>query len=217
MTSINKDKITSHAAAVSISFSFFIAVFGCSFAHGQQQEDHTTSITAFGKLPTSTPRLIFTSLSQPIPPTTNNVGQQQEQIIGSDLVVPSPSPSLSPSPNLSLPMDRELNDRQRLQPQEEQKSETQLTAQEEQSQLLPEGGSLKDPRAQSKLMDEEKEKAELEIKQRLDGIGAGEEDDREVSERRGAGDEGNNREDTSGDSTNDNEAPLDLKLPVPFP
>ena len=193
MTSINKDKITNHAAAVSISFSFFIAVFGCSFAHGQQ-EDHTT---------------------QPIPPTANNIGQQQEQIIGSDLVVPSPI--LSPSPNLSLPTDRELNDRQRLQPQEEQTSETQLTAQEEQSQLLTDGGSLKDPRAQSKLMEEEKEKAELEIKQRLDDIGAGEEDDREASNRGGAGDEGNNREDTSGDTTHDNEAPLDLKLPVPFP
>jgi hypothetical protein len=215
MTSINKDKITNHAAAVSISFSFFIVVFGCSFAHGQQQEDHATSITAFGKLPTSTPSLIFTSLSQPIPPTTNNIGQQQEQIIGSDLVVPSPI--LSPSPNLSLPMDRELNDRQRLQPQEEQTSETQLTAQEEQSQLLTDGGSLKDPRAQSKLMEEEKEKAELEIKQRLDDIGADEEDDREASNRGGAGDEGNNREETSGDTTNDNEAPLDLKLPVPFP
>jgi hypothetical protein len=217
MTSINKDKITNHAAAMSISFSFsfFIAVFGCSFAHGQQQEDHTTSITAFGKFPTSTPRLIFTSLSQPIPPTTNNIGQQQEQIIGSDLVVPSPS--LSPSPNLSLPMDRERNDRQRLQSQEEQTSETQLTAQEEQSQLLTDGGSLKDPRAQSKLMEEEKEKAELEIKQRLDDIGAGEEDDREASNRGGAGDDGNNREDTSGDTTDDNEAPLDLKLPVPFP
>lgn len=214
MTSINKDKITNHAAAVSISFSFFIAVFGCSFAHGQQ-EDHTTSITAFGELPTSTPRLIFTSLSQPIQPTTNNIGQQQEQIIGSDLVVPSPS--LSPSPNLSLPIDRELNDRQRLQPQEEQTSETQLTAQKEQSQLLTDGGSLKDPRSQSKLMEEEKEKAELEIKQRLDDIGAGEEDDMEVSNRGGAGDEGNNREDTIGDTSNDNEAPLDLKLPVPFP
>jgi hypothetical protein len=217
MTSINKDKITNHAAAVSISFSFsfFIALFGCSFAHGQQQEDHTTSINEFGKLPTSTPRPIFTSLSQPIPPTTNNIGQQQEQIIESDPVVPSLS--LSPSPNLSLPMDRELNDRQRLQPQQEKTAETQLTAQDEQSQPLTEEGSLKDPRAQSKLMEEEKEKAELEIKQRLDGIGAGEEDDREVSDRRGGGDEGNNREDTSGDTTNDNEAPLDLKLPVPFP
>ncbi|HEX5978054.1 MAG TPA: hypothetical protein VFY68_12300, partial [Nitrososphaeraceae archaeon] len=141
MTTINKDKITNHAAAVSVSFSFFIALFGCSFAHGQQ-EDQATSITAFGKLPTSTPRPIFTSLSPPTPPTANNIGQQ-EKIIESDLVVPSLS--LSPSPNLSLPMDRELNDRQRLQPQEEQTSETQLTAQEEQSQLLTDGGSLKDP------------------------------------------------------------------------
>jgi hypothetical protein len=61
-------------------------------------------------------------------------------------------------------------------------------------------------------MEEEKEKAELEIKQRLDDIGAGEEDDRE-----GAGDERNNREGTNIDTTDDNEAPLDLKLPVPFP
>jgi hypothetical protein len=37
-------------------------------------------------------------------------------------------------------------------------------------------------------MEEEKEKAELEIKQRLDDIGAGEEDDRE-----GAGEESNKK------------------------
>jgi hypothetical protein len=209
MTSINKDKITNHAAAVSVSFSFFMALFGYSFAHGQQEDD-ATSITAFGELtqPVSTPRLIFTSLSPPIPPATNNIGQQQEQIIGSDLVVPTPSPS----PSVNIPMDGELNDSQRFQPQEEQTSETQLAAQEEQSQLLTEEGTLKDPRAQSKLMEEEREKAELEIKQRLDDIGAGEEDDRE-----GAGKERNNREDASSDTTNDNEAPLDLKLPVPFP
>ena len=215
MTSINKGVISNHAASVSISFSFsfFIALFGCSFAHGQQEDD-TTSITAFGKLtqPVSIPRLIFTSLSPSILPATNSIGQQQEQIIGSDLVVSSPSPSPNPSPSLSLPMDGELNDRQRFQPQEQQTSETQLAAQEEQSQLLTEDGTLKDPRAQSKLMEEEKERAELEIKQRLDDIGAGEEDDRE-----GAGEERNNREDTSSDTTNDNEAPLDLKLPVPFP
>ncbi len=102
-------------------------------------------------------------------------------------------------------MDGELNDRQRFQPQEEeQTSETQLAEQEEQSQLLSEDGTLKDPRSQSKLMEEEKEKAELEIKQRLD-------------DREGAGEERNNREGTSIDTTDDNEAPLDLKLPVPFP
>lgn len=186
-----------------------MALFGYSLAHGQQEDD-TTSITAFGELtqPVSTPRLIFTSLSASIPPATNNIGQQQEQIIGSDLVVSSPSPS----PSLSLPTDGELNDSQRFQRQGEQTSETQLAAQEEQSQLLTEDGTLKDPRTQTKLMEEEKGKAELEIKQRLDDIGAGEEDDME-----GAGEERNNREDTSSDTTNDNEAPLDLKLPVPFP
>jgi hypothetical protein len=109
-------------------------------------------------------------------------------------------------------MDGELNDWQWFQPQEQRTSETQLAAQEEQSQLLTEDGTLKDPRAQSKLIEEEKERAELEIKQRLDDIGAGEEDDRE-----GAGEERNNREDTRSDTTNDNEAPLDLKLPIPFP
>jgi hypothetical protein len=109
-------------------------------------------------------------------------------------------------------MDGELNDRQRFQPQEEQTSETQLAEQEEQSQLLTKDGTLKDPRSQIKLVEEEKEKAELEIKQRLDDIGAGEEDDRE-----GAGEERNNREGTSSDTTVDNEAPLELKLPVPFP
>ena len=64
------------------------------FAHGQQDDD-TASLTAFGKLtqPVSTPRLTFTSLSPPILPATNSFGQQQEQIIGSDLVAPSPSPS----------------------------------------------------------------------------------------------------------------------------
>ena len=216
MTLINKDVIRNRAAVASISF--FIASFGSSFAYGQQQED-TMSVTAFGKVtqpqPMSTPRIIFTSLSPPIPPATNNIGQQQEQIIGSDLGVPTPSASPSPTPSqsLSLPMDGELNDRQRFQPQEEeQTSETQLAEQEEQSQLLAEDGTLKDPRSQSKLMEEEKEKAELEIKQRLDDIGAGEEDDRE-----GAGEERNNREGTSSDTTVDNEAPLELKLPVPFP
>ena len=110
-------------------------------------------------------------------------------------------------------MDGKPNDRQRFQPQEEeQTSETQLAEQEEQSQLLAEDGTLKDPRAQSKLMEEKKERAELEINQRLDDIGAGEEDDRER-----AGKERNNREDSSSDTTDDNEAPLDLKLPVPFP
>jgi hypothetical protein len=173
-----------------------MALFGCSFAHGQQ-DVYTTSIPAFGKQTQTmpTPALILTSLSPPIPPTTNNIAQQQEQIIGSDLVVPSPGPS--------LPMDQELIDKQRFQPQGEQTSETQLTAEEEQSQQITVDETLKDPRAQSKLMEEEKEKAELEIKQRLDDIGAGE--------------ERNNQEDTSSDTTNDNEPPLDLKLPVPFP
>jgi hypothetical protein len=211
MTLINKDVIINHAAVASISF--FIAFLGSSFAHGQQEDD-TTSVTAFGKVtqpqPMSTPRIIFTSLSPPIPPATNSIGQQQEQIIGSDLEIPTPSatPSPTPSQRLSLPMDGELNDRRRFQLQEEQTSETQLAEQEEQSQLLTEDGTPKDPRSQSKLMEEEKEKAELEIKQRLDDIAAGEEDDRE-----GAGEERNNREDT----TDNNEAPLDLKLPVPFP
>ncbi len=125
-----------------MSISFFIALFGCSFAHGQQEEDNTTSIPAFGKLtqPMSTPTLILTSFYPPIPPATTNIAQEQEQIIGGDLVVPSP--------NLSLPMDGVLNDMQRFQLQ--------------------------------------------------------------------AGEERNNHEDARSD-TNDDEAPLDLKLPVPFP
>jgi hypothetical protein len=190
-----------------------MALLGCSFAHGQQEDD-TAYLTAFGKLtqPASAPRLLFTSLSPPISSATNNIGQQPEQIIGNDLVVPSPSPIPDPRSNLSLPTDGELDDSQRFQPQEEQTSETQLASQGEQSQLVTEEGTLKNPRAQNKLMEEEKEKAELEIKQRLDDIGAGEEDDRE-----GAREERNNQEDTSSDTTNDNEAPLDLKLPVPFP
>src|ERR687898_532657 len=100
MTSINKDVISKHAAMASISF--FIALVGSSFAHGQQQEEDTTSIPAFGKLtyPMSTTKLILASLSPPIPLANNNIAQQQEQIIGSDLVIPSPSPSLS--------MDKEL-------------------------------------------------------------------------------------------------------------
>ncbi|MDQ3977005.1 MAG: hypothetical protein M3264_10820 [Thermoproteota archaeon] len=62
MTLINKDVISNRAAVASISF--FIAFFGSSFAHGQQEDD-TTSGTAFGKVtqpqPMSTPRIIFTS------------------------------------------------------------------------------------------------------------------------------------------------------------
>jgi hypothetical protein len=192
MTSVNKDVISNHAAMASISF--FIALFGCSFVHGQQEED-TTSIPAFGKLthPMSTPTLKFTSLSPPIPLANNNIAQQQEQIIGSDHVIPSPSPS----PSLS--MDKELTT-------------------EEQNQQLNVDETLNDPRTQSKLIEEEKEKAELEIKQRLDDVEAGGEDVGGASNIGGAGEERNNQEDdTSSDPANDNEAPFDLKLPVPFP
>ena len=190
MTSINKDVISKHAAMASISF--FIALVGCSFAYGQQEED-TTSIPAFGKLtyPMSTTKLIHASLSPPIPLANNNIAQQQEQIIGSDLVIPSPSPSLS--------MDKELTT-------------------EEQNQQSTVDETPKDPRAQSKLIEEEKEKAELEIKQRLDDVGAGGEDDGGASNIGGAGEERNNQEDDpSSDTANDNDVPIDLKLPVPFP
>src|SRR5918992_2641496 len=98
MSSTNTVLISNDAAVASISF--FMALFGCSFAHGQQDDD-TRSIPAFGKQTQTmpTPALILTSLSPPIPPTTNNIAPQQEQIIGSYFVVPSPSPSPS------LPMD----------------------------------------------------------------------------------------------------------------
>ena len=176
------------------SISFFIALVGCSFAHGQQEEN-TTSIAAFGKLTylMSTTKLIHASLSPPIPLANNNIAQQQEQIIGSDLVIPNPSPS----PSLS--MDKELTT-------------------EEHNQQPTVDETLKDPRAQSKLIEEEKEKAELEIKQRLDDVGASGEDDGGASNIGGAGEERNDQEDDpSSDTANDNDAPIDLKLPVPFP
>ncbi len=63
MTLINKDVIRNRAAVASISF--FIASFGSSFAYGQQQDD-TTSVTAFGKVtqpqPMSTPLHLFLRL-----------------------------------------------------------------------------------------------------------------------------------------------------------
>lgn len=94
MTSVIRDGdlITGYAAVVSISF--FIALFSCNFAHGQQ--------------------------------------------------VPSPSQSLSPS----LPIDPA--DRQRFQPQEEQTSGPQLTAEQEQrQQQLTVDKILKDPTGQA--------------------------------------------------------------------
>jgi hypothetical protein len=207
MTSVNRDRdlITSYAAVVSISF--FIALFSCDFAHGQQEDD-TTSIPAIGALmrPIST-----------IPPsTTNNIPQQQEQIIGSDSLVPIPSPGLGSS----LPIEEELADRPLFQPQGEQTSETQLTVEQEQrQQQLTVDEIPKDPTGQAELIEEEKEGTELEIKQRLDEIGGDEDGDREGSQRGEVREEQNNREEDNANSNtvNDGEAPLDLQLPIPFP
>jgi hypothetical protein len=208
------DLITRYAAVVSISF--FIAL--CNFAHGQQEDD-TTSIHAIGALTRSIsiPTPLPTPLSPPTPSSTDNIAQKQEQIIGSDSPVPSPSPSLSPS----LPIEEDPADRQRFQPQEEQTSEPQLTAEQEQrQQQLTVDEILKDPTGQAaELIEEEKEGTELEIKQRLDEIGGDEDGDREGSQRGGVREEQNNREEDNANSDiiNDGEAPLDLQLPIPFP
>lgn len=218
MTSVNRyrDLITSYAAVVSISF--FIALSSCDLAHGQQEDD-TTSIPAIGAhmRPISTLAPLITPLSPPIPPSTNNVPQQQEQIIGSDSLVPIPSPGSGSS----LPIEEELADRPLFQPQGEQTSETQLTAEQEQrQQQLTVNEILKDPTGQAaELIEEEKEGTELEIKQRLDEIGGDEDGDNEGSQRGGVLEEQNNREEdnANSDTINDGEAPLDLQLPIPFP
>jgi hypothetical protein len=216
MTSENGGLITSYAAVVSISF--FIAFFSCNFAHGQQEDD-TTSIPAIGALtrsisiPTPLPTILPTPLSPQTPPSTDNIAQQQEQIIGSDSLVPSPSPS--------LPIEEDPADRQRFLRQEEQTSETQITAeQEKRQQQLTVDEILKDPTGQAaELIEEEKEGTELEIKQRLDEIGGNEDGDREGSQRGGVREEQNNRveDNTNSDTISDGEAPLDLQLPIPFP
>jgi hypothetical protein len=216
MTSVIRDGglITSYAAVVSISF--FIAFFSCNFAHGQQEDD-TTSIPAIGALTQSIsiPTPLPTPLSPPTPPSTDNIAQQQEQIIGSDSLVPSPSPSPS------LPIEEDPADRQRFQPQEERTSKPQLTAEQEQrQQQLTVDEILKDPTGQAaELIEEEEEGRELEIKQRLDEIGGDEDGDREGSQRGGVREEQNNREEdnANSDTINDGEAPLDLQLPIPFP
>jgi hypothetical protein len=218
MTSVIRDRdlITSYAAVVSISF--FIALFSCDFAHGQQEDD-TTSIPTIGALmrPISTLAPLITPLSPPIPPSTNNIPQQQEQIIGSDSLVPFPSPGSSSI----LPIEEELADRPLFQPQGEQTSETQLAVEQEQrQQQLTVNEILKDPTGQAaELIEEEKEGTELEIKQRLDEIGGDEDGDNEGSQRGGVREEQNNREEdnANSDTINDGEAPLDLQLPIPFP
>jgi hypothetical protein len=218
MTSVIRDGdlITSNAAVVPISF--FMALFSCNFAHGQQEDD-TTSIPAIGALTRSIsiPSPLLTPLSPPTPPSTDNIAQKQEQIIGSDSPVPTPTPSLSPSPFI----EEDPADRQRFQPQEEQTSEPQLTAEQEQrQQQLTVDEILKDPTGQAaELIEEEKEGTELEIKQRLDEIGGDEDGDREGSQRGGVREEQNNREEDNANSDiiNDGEAPLDLQLPIPFP
>jgi hypothetical protein len=218
MTSVIRDGdlITSYAAVVPISF--FIALFSCNFAHGQQEDD-TTSIPAIGALTRSIsiPTPLLTPLSPPTHPSTDDIAQKQEQIIGSDSPVPTPTPSLSPS----LPIEEDAADRQRFQPQEEQTSEPQLTAEQEQrQQQLTVDEILKDPTGQAaELIEEEKEGTESEIKQRLDEIGGDEDGDREGSQRGGVREEQNNREEdnSNSDTINDGEAPLDLQLPIPFP
>jgi hypothetical protein len=123
------------------------------------------------------------------------------------------SPSLSLSPSLLI--EEDPADRQRFQPQEEQTSEPQLTAEQEQRQQQL---TLKDPTGQAaELIEEEKEGTELEIKQRLDEIGGDEDGDNEGSQRGGVGEEQNNREEdnANSDTINDGEAPLDLQLPIP--
>jgi hypothetical protein len=222
MTSLNRDRdlIASYAAVLSISF--FVALFSCNFAHGQQEDD-TTSVPAIGALtrsisiptptPTPTPLPPLTPLSPLTPPSSDNIAQKQEQIIGGSLV-PSPSPS--------LPIEEDPTDRQRFQPQEEQTSETQLTAEQEQKQQqLTVDEILKDPTGQAaELIEEEKEGTELEIKQRLDEIGGDEDGDREGSQRGGVREEQNNREEDNANSdtiVDEGEAPLDLQLPIPFP
>ena len=69
------------------------------------------------------------------------------------------------------------------------------------------------------MIEEEKEGTELEIKQRLDEIGGDEDDDREGSQRGGVREEQNNREEDNArsDTITDDETPLDLQLPIPFP
>jgi hypothetical protein len=213
MISVNRDRglITSYAAVVSISF--FIAIFSCNFAHGQQEDD-TTSIPAIGALTRtiSIPTPLPTPLSPPTPPSTDNITQQQEQIVGSDSLAPSPSPSPS------LPIEEDPTDRQQFQRQEEQTSETQLTAEQEQrQQQLTVDEISKDPTGQAaESLEEEKGGTELEITQRLDEI---EDGDRGGSQRGGVREEQNNREqdNANSDTIDDGEAPLDLQLPLPFP
>jgi hypothetical protein len=69
------------------------------------------------------------------------------------------------------------------------------------------------------LIEEEKERTELEIKQRLDEIGGDYDGDREGSQRGGVREEQNNREEdnANSDTINDGESPLDSQLPIPFP
>jgi hypothetical protein len=148
-------------------------------------------------------------------PSTDNIAQKQEQIIGNDSPVPSPSPSPS------LPIEVVPADRQRFQRQEEQTSEPQLTAEQEQrQQQLTVDEILKDPTGQAaELIEEEKEGTELEIKQRLDEIGANEDGDREGSQRGGVREEQISREEdnANSDTIDDGEAPHELQLPIPFP
>jgi hypothetical protein len=211
MISVGRDLIINHAAFVSISF--FVALFSCSFAHGQQEED-TTSLTATGILsqPISKTTPASSRLPQLIPQPTDNIVQQQEPTIGSGVLVPSPNPSPS------LPIDEELADNKLFQPQGELTSETRLDAEEEQQQLSV-GEILKGPTAQKELIEEEKEEAELEIKQRLDDTGGDEVGDSQGRERGGGVAEGQNNQedDTNNDTISGNEVPLDLQLPIPFP
>jgi hypothetical protein len=214
MTSLNRDRdlIASYAAVLSISF--FIALFSCNLANGQQEDD-TTSAPAIGgsiSIPTPTPLPPLTPLSPPTPPSSDNIAQKQEQIIGSGSLVPSPS----------LPIEEDPADGQRFQPQEELTSEIQLTAEQEQKQQqLTLDEILKDPTSQAaELLEEEKEGTELEIKQRLDEIEGDEDGDREGSQRGGVREEQNNREEDNANSdtiVDEGEAPLDLQLPIPFP
>lgn len=221
MTSLNRDRDLIASYAAILSTSFFIALFSCNFAHGQQEDD-TTSIPAIGALTRSisipTPLPPLTPLSPPTPPSSDNIAQKQEQIIGSGSLAPSPSPSPSPS----LPIEGDPTEGQRFQPQEEQTSETQLTAEQEQKQQqLTVDEILKDPTGQAaELIEEEKEGTELEIKQRLDEIEGDEDGDREGSQRGGVREEQNNQEEDNADSdtiVDEGEAPLDLQLPIPFP
>lgn len=63
--------------------------------------------------PISTLAPLITPLSPPIPPSTNNIPQQQEQIIGSESLVPIPSPGSGSS----LPIEDELAEQEQRQQQ----------------------------------------------------------------------------------------------------